>query len=157
MKPINIYLTKQEKDKADKLTKKNLISLSTLADIVSYWLFYVIYHYGKKEDLEKLNTEYISSNGNYKTSIKPKLNDEYLGQVLQNKSKWCTNALKIYLNKEIAKYVNDPKAINSYYNKIDQKIQSKKEIAWNYNAVIRMQRRSLRENKEYFRKALETV
>lgn len=157
MKTVNIYITKQEKAKADRITKKNFISLSCLTDIVCYWLFYVMHHYGKKEDLDKMLNTYLTEETNYKTSIKPKFNGEYLGQIIEHKSRFCTNALKIYLNKEIHKYITDEKAKAKYYNKIDQQIQTTKETMWNYNAVIRMQRRSLRENKEYFRKALETV
>lgn len=155
MKRINIYITRTEKDKADKVCKKNLVSLSTLTDVTTYWLFYFVHHYGTQEQMKMLSETYIAKENNYKTSIKPKLKDEYLGQILEEPSKWCSNALKIYLNHEIDKYLTDEKQINRYYSKINEQLQKTKEIHWNYNAVIRQQRRSMRENKEYWKKVLE--
>lgn len=159
MKTINIYLTKQNKTKADKLRIKYKVSLSTIASIVSFSLLKYINLYNQNE-LEKLKTEYIVSkqaSTTYKTSIKPRnfTKGSYLGDMLEtNRNCFVSNALLIYLEGLIKNYLN-PQQSNKYYAEIDKNLQETFDTYWDYNANIRNQRRMMRQNKEYWKKVLE--
>lgn len=154
MKTINIYLNKQEKLTANKVSSRYRVSMSTIADKCSYWLFYLITKYGSDELMDQLTNEYIDSKGNYKTCIKPKNKDEYIGQAIKNPSRFYSNALKIYLNHKIKDYISNNDAVNLYYNKIDQELQKAEDPYWNYNQQIRNFRRIIRQNPDYIKKAL---
>ena len=99
---------------------------------------------------------YIYKNGK-KTSIKtPKMFEkDSLFEKQKYKSRYTTNVIKIYLKKDIKKYVNDPKLIEQYWNECNEKMTKTYDEFWDYNKHIRYQRRMIRENKEYFRKALD--
>lgn len=156
MKTINIYLTSEEKNALNKIRAKYRVSLSTLTGKVCYWTYYCIQHYGSTEILKSLQNEYISKTGNNKTSCKPRELNEVLGEEIKNKNIYATNCLKIYVAHDIKKYCN-LKGVNKYFNEIDKALQNAYDVYWDYNNSIRNQRRMLKQNKEYWKKALENV
>ena len=62
----------------------------------------------------------------------------------------------IYLHKDISKWL-EKEDITKYYNMCNEKMTKTTDEFWNYNQHIRMQRRMLRENKEYFIRELENA
>lgn len=166
-KTINIYLNTEERKQLDNLKVKYRVSLTTIADVVTKITFkYFLQNEEKLEGndkLKKLFKEYLYIKGR-KTSIKePKgYKKEEGGQYItgntyaQNvsKSRFVTNCLVIYIKKEIKKHIREELA-EHYWNDINKELTNRKDEFWNYNDHIRLQRRMLRENKEYFKKALE--
>lgn len=138
MKVVNIYLTKQDKKKLDDLKWKYHVSYSTIANICVLCLAKYI---GNRED-------YIYDEKGYKTSIKAKY--EYEGLHV---SQLYTNALKMYLNKEIKKYTNEQ--INQIVSsKIANMLNETWEENWNGNYFNRLMPKLLRKNKDYYKKVL---
>lgn len=154
MKTINIYLTKEQKKKADKVRIKYKVSLSTIAGIVAYELANRLIKCDRRDYLEKLQEDYLQKNGTYKTSIKPReiLNGALNG--IQKKNLYTTNALIIYLDGKVREYL-DNENCNKYYAQIDKKLNEAYDIYWDYNSNIRQQRRMIKQNKEYWKKVLE--
>ena len=63
----------------------------------------------------------------------------------------------MYVRKELKHYFTNEKELNRFYSNVDRKMNETYEEFWDYNYFVRKQRRMLRENKEYFKKAIETV
>lgn len=159
-KTINIYLTNDEKKQAQKIQQKYKVSLTTITDVLIFVSYYALLHYPtelKANDLLKNN--YIKGKGN-KTSIKTPyiLKDKTpIGDTLIGKEMiYCTNILKIYLNHEAKKWLTE-EGQNYYWKEIDRKLQQTQERYWDYNNFNRMSRRNLRENKEYYKRAIEQM
>lgn len=154
-KTINIYLNNQERKLVDNLKNKYQLSLTTITDILVMCTMKVFLMTNNKELVEHLKNEYLYTPGR-KTSIKqPKIfSDKELFGKEQFKSRFATNVIMIYIKKEIKNYVSQELA-NKYWNECNSKLTTTKDTFWNYNQHIRLQRRMLRENKEYFRKALD--
>ena len=156
-KTINIYLSKEDKRKIDALKVKYQLSLTTIIDILAD----VTNDTLKLENNEDLiyRIQNISMyQAENKTSVKePKC----FGRLeIENKNKYANNILHIYLNNEIGKLITHSDLITGkygYWNRINKEMQTRKDNWWQYNETLRLQRRILRENKEYFKKALETV
>ena len=139
MKVVNIYLTKQDKKKLDELKWRYHVSYSTIANICAMCL---VKYIGKKD-------EYLYTDKGYKTSIKPRIEFEGI-----NTSKLYTNALKMYLNKEIKKYTSEE--INKIVtSKIANELQDTWEENWNGNYFNRLMPKLIRKNKQYYKKILE--
>ena len=153
MKTINIYITREQKQRLDRIRSKYKVSLSTLTGTVAYWLVYVLLHDDRKETIKELQEKYIQSTTTYKTSVKPREVLEVLGNEITDKSKFTSNALVIYLEHKIQDYVSK-KYVDTYYAKIDKKLNETFDVYWDYNCSIRNQRRMIRQNKEYWKKAL---
>lgn len=156
-KTINIYLTKDEKQKAHKIQSKYKVSLTTIADVIIWVSYYALLHYSKVlKANDQLANNYIENKGT-KTSIKtPKClkENELMTCLIGNKAMiYTTNVLRLYLNKTIKEYLTE-EGINYYWNKCDQKLQEIQERFWDYNNFTRMTRRNLKENKEYYKKAI---
>ena len=167
---INIYLNKQERKMMDDIKYKYQLSLTTIADIITFWTYHtflvidqpILAKEHKQEELleYKLANEYFYEH-KYKTSIKkPKRikSGLFKGAKNQNKaySKFVDNSLKIYLYKDINKYSNDKNMIQKeYWNKINAELQNTRDEYWNMNNTIRNIRRALKENKDYWQKALD--
>lgn len=154
-KTINVYLNNEERKQIDNLKVKYQLSLTTITDILVMATMKVFLQTNNKELIERLKNEYLYIPGK-KTSIKqPKIfSDKELFAKEQHKSRFATNVIMIYLKKEIKNYVNEQLA-SKYWNDCNKKLTTTKDSFWNYNQHIRLQRRMLRENKDYFRKALE--
>lgn len=157
MKSINVFLNKEERKQIDLIKNKYQLSLTTIANILAYETLHLFMQIGKKEQLTK---EYIYKNEkNTKTSIKKPKNSELTINMVDGKSpsRIYTNAIKLYLKKEINKYCNDAKLKQDYYNKINKKFTTTKDEFYNYNQFIRTQRRYLRENKEYLKNEIAKI
>ena len=155
---INIYLNKDERTKIDNLKVKYQLSLTTITDILVMVTTKVFTQKNDPELLNRLMNTYLYKNGK-KTSIKtPSLfKKDSLFSKQEHKSRYTTNVIKIYLKHDIKTYINDPKLIEMYWNECNEKMTKTKDEFWDYNKHVRYQRRMLRENKEYLKKALETV
>lgn len=154
---INIYLNKEDRKKVDALKVKYQLSLTTIIDIL---MLETISIFNKAENnealLNRLFYDYMYNKGQ-KTSITlPRETCEQgILKEIKNKSRLATNVIKIYIEHDIKNYINDAKLIEKYYNECNTKLNKAIDNWWNYNQHLRYQRRMLRENKEYFRKALE--
>ena len=156
---INIYLTDEEKEYLQKKRNKYKVSLSTIADKLSKITIYAFIHGADKPTQDKLYNEKLYENKGSRTSIKPKHENtekDLIKELVKNKIIFYTNVLKIYANKDIAKYVNKD-YVDYYYQEIDKELNKCKEQYWDYNNFIRNSRRNLKENKEYYKKAIEQM
>ena len=156
MKALNIYITDEEKRKLGQIQRKYKVSLSTITDKATYWLYYVLVHNGYEGQLNKLLNEYIEKTAaRKKTSVKPRCykDNEYLHTGIKNKSIFSTNALIIYTNKTISNYV-DEKGCNKFWAKIDKDLTTAKDTYYNYNTIVRNTARAVKTNKEYYRRLL---
>ena len=155
-KTINIYLNTKDREEIEKLKVKYNLSLTTITDILIFESLIILKKESNKGLFDKFRKEYILSKGQ-KTSIKkPRI----LKQLEINDTeinKLCTNVLTIYIRKELKHYFTNEKELNRFYSNVDRKMNETYEEFWDYNYFVRKQRRMLRENKEYFKKAIETV
>lgn len=147
---ITIYYTKDEKDKLQILMEKYKVSTSTIADNV---LFYLTKYLLKQCDHEKINNidqEYLyEKDNNIRTTIKPKgedTKDNIIYSLYNNKTKAYTNALKIYLKKDIKKYLTEKNSMQ-FYQELNTKLQKTSEDNYNYNKFVRNYKRYERQNK----------
>lgn len=154
-KTINVYLNNEDRKQIDNLKSKYQLSLTTITDILVMVTMKVFLQTNNEELIKRLTNEYLYNRGK-KTSIKePKIfNDKSIFAKEQHKSRFATNVIMIYLKKEIKNYVNEQLA-SKYWKECNKKLTTTKDGFWNYNQHIRLQRRMLRENKDYFRKALD--
>lgn len=138
MKRVNIYLTAKDKKELETLKWKYHVSYSTIANICVDVLVKHIKQYDK----------YLYVDKGYKTSIKPRLEFEN-----QNSSILYTNAVKMFINKEIAKWTNDDlnKKLTS---KIHNELANTWEENWNGNYFNRLMPKLMKKNKEYYKKVL---
>lgn len=158
MKLTYIYITDQEKKTLKKICIKNKISLSALTTILINTTYYCLEHYGIDKEQNKIIEEnYLISRGlmAQATTIKPKCfkENELMNNLIKNKNKYATNVLLIYLNKRQLDYMTE-EGKNHYFNMLNQKIQETFEKFWDYNNFVRSSRRNLRQNKEYFKRAI---
>lgn len=160
-KTINIYLTKEDKQKAHKIQQKYKVSLTTITDVLIVVSMYAFLHFKKRPMLkEEMISGYWYTKGT-KTSIKtPNILKEqdglYKNMLLGKETIFCTNVLSIYLKHEIKEFLTE-EGQNYYWTEIDKKLQEKQERYWDYNNFNRMSRRNLRENKEYYKRAIEQM
>ena len=151
-KTINIYTSKEDRKTIDKLKVKYQLSLTTIIDI----LLFVTTKYLNEESIKDLANKYKYKKSQ-KTSIKtPKIYKDLKWENIKENI-YATNVLQIYLKKDINKYIENKETLQKYYNDINNKMTTTNDEFWNYNQHIRMQRRMLRENKEYFKKELENA
>ena len=157
MKTINIYITAKHKAELDRLRSKYKVSLSTLIGKLSFAFINSLNKYGDfNKTLEALSNSYLQKDNTYKTSCKPRELNETLANTIKNKNCFASNLVYIYLEKQIKNYVND-KGLTEFYMILDRELQKATDIYWDYNQQIRNTRRMLKQNKEYFKKALESV
>ena len=144
-KRVNVYVLTQDRNEIQEIRNKYHVSLSTLADeVANKYMFY--------EPIKAKMDNYLFKGGQ-KLSIKPK-NDVHIFK--DNHSKIYSNCLYIFINrldKELLMEA-DYKKVREAINKA---LQTKKETFWQYNETIRNQRRSMKENKEYWKRTLETL
>lgn len=156
MKTINIYIKHAQKQHADRIRDKYKISLSTLVGKCAFNLANVLLKSSNKNTLEYLQQNYLQSPKEvYKTSVKPKELNEVLGG-MENKNIFATNSLVIYLEKKINDYVSKEWA-NKFYADMDKDLKNAYDVYWDYNSLIRNQRRMFRSNKKYWKKVLEEM
>lgn len=155
MKTINIYITKEQKQKAYKIQEKYRVSLSTIVGCVTYWLYKYLLMEENKKEIESLTTTYINKTAVYKTSVKPRELNQVLGNEIKNKNTFGTNATVIFLEKSIENYLTDKKNIQNYWKEIDRQLTKTEDPYWDYNSGIRIMRRMIRQNKSYWKKVIE--
>ena len=158
-KTINIYLTKDQREQLKKIMMKNHVSTTTICDKITW----ITYKYTRPEflqankDQKKLMEGYMQKTTGIKTSIKvPQCmkKDYPMANILKGKeSMFITNATYLYITKEIKNWLTDD-ALNMYYNEINEQLTKAKEQFYNYNNFVRSTRRAIRENKEYYKKAI---
>ena len=139
---INIYLEKNERCKLDKIKNRYHLSYSTISRIIVEWYYKLI-----PEQLEEC---YIYGKKGYKTSIKPR----HTGMQINKPSFVYTNALKIFLNKDMKKYVSQD-MYDKVQNHIYQSFENEWDADWNGSYMNRMIPKFIKNNKEYVKKILE--
>lgn len=156
MKTLNIYIKHTQKQKADRIREKYKISLSTLCGKCAFNLVNILTKSGNIETISNLQNNYLQSPKEvYKTSVKPRELNEVLAK-MENKNTFTTNALVIYLDRLITNYVSKEYA-DKYYASMDKDLRDAYDIYWDYNVMIRNQRRMFRSNKKYWKKVLEEM
>lgn len=140
MKAINIYITPEQKIELDRICYKYKVSKSTIAEKV---LFILTKHINwsagekRKEIQTKLGTTYIYENSGTKTSIKPKPSTTHvLNAFYTNISKAYTNAVQIYLRKDIDKWIGK-ELTQKFYNDLNTELQKTNEPNWDFNRFRR--------------------
>lgn len=135
---VNIYLTKEEKYKLDLMCRKYQVSLSTIAQKVLFYFTKYALIFDKLQCME-IGEEYKYMKKGKKTCIKPKL-DPCNNNLYKNLTRAYTNALKIYLHKNIDKYT-EKENVEKYYNDINTDLQKTNEKNWDYNRFVRSMKR----------------
>lgn len=144
-KRVYIYILEKDKPEINKLRQTYHVSLSTLADtFANKYMFY--------KEMQDQMESYIIKGGTY-TSIRPK-NDVH--NFKENINIIYTNAIHIFINK-LDKNILKENSYKAVREVINKELQSKREQFWQYNEQIRNQRRMLKENKEYWKKAVESL
>lgn len=139
---INIYLEKDERNRLEKIKNRYHLSYSTIARLIveSYYPWIN----------EQLEEHYIYEKKGYKTSIKPKKS------IIVNKpSIVYTNAIKIFLKKDLKKYV-DEKAFDQIQNRLYQNFEKEFDVDWNGAYMSHIIPKFIKTNKEYVKKLLES-
>lgn len=154
---INIYLNKDERKQIDIIKQKYQLSLTTIVDILCFETYHTFIQYAPLK-IDTLTESYLYKVG-AKTSIKKPhvMTDKQIFMNCKHKSRFATNVIKIYLQKDIKNYVESPTGIQEYWNKINSKMTSTKDDWWAYNQHIRYERRSLKENREYYQAELDKM
>lgn len=144
-KRVNIYIDEKAKAYYKNLQNKYHVSLSTIASEIYF-------SYCALGCQKKLEEKYLILSGTSKTSIKPKLK----GYTPSKPDMAFTNALLIFQKKYECEMLGlERHQYEIVRDKIHKFLQEARDTYWMYNDTIRNQRRSLRDNKEYFKKALE--
>ena len=151
---INIYTSKDQRKLIDKLKVKYQLSLTTIVDILVFVT--TKYMESNTEKFEELTNKYVYKKGG-KTSIKKPKIFKTLKWNNVKENRFATNVLLIYIKKDIANWLKNKDDVTKYYNLCNEKMTKTEDQFWNYNQHIRMQRRMLRENKEYFKRELENA
>lgn len=143
-KRVNINLTYEDKKELEKLRIEKKLSYSTIANIITKWLIGWIHPEG-----------YIYKDLNEKkTSIKPR--NSY-------KSQDITNCLKLFLRKDLKKYILENlegnektklKLYNSLNNKIYDEMKDTYDPNWDGNEWHRKVPKILKQNPDYYKKLL---
>lgn len=158
---IDIYLTKTEKENLQKIMQKHHVSMSTIADILITTTYIYLQQNGIQKNINKLlEQEYLyKSEWDKHGTIRPKcFKEEGWRNLITKRNMYTTNVIKIYIKKEISKYTNNENNKERtilYYQAINKELMQRKEQFWNYNTFIRSTRRAIRENKDYYKKAIE--
>ena len=141
---INIYLTHDQKVQLNAMSQKYKVSISTIADNVLFYLTKgIIQSYeGEKIAAEQISTiqeikngQIYKDKGQKKTSIKPK--GEIVKFKFYNNLRYAyNNAIKIYLHKDLDKYLTKEQ-INYFYQSLNTALQKTIEPNYEYNKFIR--------------------
>lgn len=164
MKRINIYITEKTKNELLHYCKKYSVSISTIADKLTNILL-------TKTSLKEttftwiingtLNKNYLDKETKNKTSIKPRINDEYLNFLentkdTANKSRYYSNILYLLANQERLKQYYTEEQINLIKMSLGNQLANTKEPRYNYNQELRKQVRIVKQNRDYFNKILNS-
>lgn len=132
---VNVYLNAEDKIKLNALSRKYEVSISTLAENILFYFTKYALKYDKQLCMS-IGTEYkYKNNKGKKTSIKPKDNPTN-NELYDNYTKAYTNALIIYLHKDLKIYM-EAKDIERYYSELNTKLQKVIEPNYDYNKFIR--------------------
>ena len=148
MNTINIYLTKQQRQKIDKMKVKYKLSLTTIVDIICEITNQCLWINGEeKSTYDMFNRNLYKREG--KTSIKEPL--WIRRNKLEHPNRYVNNCLQAYLRNEIHLFVQKTDSLegkHGYWNAINQELLKREDNWWEYNRFIRMQKRNERENKK---------
>ena len=136
---VNIYLTDAEKLKLNELSNKYKVSISTIADNVLKYLTKYLLADNRKDVIYLIdNASMYDRENNKKTSIKPKGEKEkdFIKTFYKNLNRAYINSIKIYVNKDIKKYLTEKNA-NMFYQELNTSLQKTYEPNYNYNAFRR--------------------
>lgn len=143
---LTIYLDKKDKKQLNELKEKYHLSYSTIARIITSWMYTAMG--------ESLEQEYIyGKDGMYKTSIRPSSNKGNIAPA-KKPSLAYTNSIKIFLKKDIKKYLNEKKT-EKLLNGIYRDLQNEYDENWNGNSYTRSFVRFVKQNKNYVKKLME--
>ena len=157
MKSINIYLTPEERKLVDQKMQWYKVSLSTLVDKCVIFFAREINDVDIKKML--LMDYYYKPKGKIKTSCKPRY-FKGMEKCFKHPNRFATNCLLIWIKKDIKQLsVNgktlEPKKADKIYSLIDNELNKTVDKFWNYNEQIRNMRRMLKDDKDYWKRAIE--
>lgn len=133
---VNIYLTKDEKQKLNLMSRKYEVSISTICEnLLFYFTKYALFK--NKTLCMSIGKEYKYNENGTKTSIKPKENPTNK-ELYGNYTKAYTNVVKIYLKKHLNNYMENAE---EFYNDLNKKLQKLNEPNWDYNHFVRSMKR----------------
>lgn len=157
-KRINIYISPLAKKQLDKIKAKYHVSYSTIiqtlnTDVINW------YKTEQNSIFNEMTQKYFYKDENrQKTSVRPNCTpilENYL--TIEHISKLYTNTAELLINKELQTRLENEmlKPFNKIKQKLGNELAKKRETYYNYNAVVRNNARSIRENKEYWKRILE--
>lgn len=140
-KKINIYIDNKTKKRLDDIKYKYHLSYSTIINIITEKYYMVI--------PAILEEKYIYDKQGNKTSIKPR-KQEY-----KKPSLVMTNALMIFINKDLEKFLQDKRLREKVNNFIYDDLQNTYEDNWDGNRFNRIMPKLLKNNRDYYKRILE--
>lgn len=152
MKKINIYLTDEQKKAIAKKCAWYKVSTSTIVDKCVWRIM------SESSDAEFKNSLmldfFYKDEGRLKTSVKPKIFSEALMNC-KKPNRLATNCILLWLKKDLKNHIKDEKLCQRIYSLIDDDLNKAYDKFWNYNEQIRNMRRMLKEDKDYWKRAIE--
>lgn len=147
---LNIYLNGKERKKLNDLKNKYHLSYSTMANIITGVFYSCI------ELQSHLKDHYLyEDKTSTKTSIKPS-KEKQITYDFEKPTMVFTNALKIFLNDDLKKYIEDERKRNKLLNMIYSQFQNTYDENWDGNTFCRQMPKFIRNNKDYIKKILES-
>ncbi len=148
---LNIYLTYEDKKKLNEIKFKYQLSYSTIARLLGE----CIDSYANNTP-KLLNERYLftEDKGQTKTSIKPRKRIGYENFV-KTPTIYYTNAIKLYTREKLREYMTD-KNYSKFQKELEKAFKEEKDPNWNGNEWQRRIPRLIRQNKEYYKKILES-
>lgn len=152
MTKINIYLTDEQKKAIAKKCAWYKVSTSTIVDKVVYRFLSEIKE-GYDEFRNSLFIDFLyRDTGRKKTSVKPTIFKSFK---FTHPNKLATNCLLVWLKKDLKRFIQDDKKCQRIYSLIDDDLNKAYDKFWNYNEQIRNMRRMLKDDKNYWKRAIE--
>lgn len=148
---LNIYLTHEDKQILNQIKYKYQLSYSTIARLIAENLINAA---GTKE----LDGIYLYPNdkGQTKTSIKPR---KFKGfeALVEHPTIFYTNAIKIYTRNDVEKklFLKETK-YKKFLKDLERAFKEEKDPNWNGNEWQRRLPKLIKQNREYYKKILES-
>ena len=149
------------KEVAEKLIGSNIYKYYAYDTRIKAHRYFQLFVMKGQDPFKTMTEKYIYNEKGYRTSVKPKYYKDFIKSyepVIKIKgwqSKLFTNLIKIWLKNNEYRWIDEKDIINKFRNMINSDLQKTYDQYWNYNEQIRNTRRMIKENKDYWKRALE--
>lgn len=148
---LNIYLTYEDKQILNQIKYKYQLSYSTIARLIAENLINVA-------GTVQLDGIYMYPNdkGQTKTSIKPR---KFIGfeAIVKHPTIFYTNVIKVYTRSDVEKrlFLKETK-YKKFLKELEKSFKEEKDPNWNGNEWQRRLPKLIKQNREYYKKILES-